>query len=232
MVLAKRALAAVGATVIHKGRAVEADGLVQNGFDLPQQSIRHAAFEFIGTSLWMDPGGVQRFVAVDIADPGDDSLVEQQGLDLPPPTEQLPKHRRRRVERLDAQWSKPPADVRLVTGQTPHPAEATRITKPQLATSPPNRNAQVRVRLRQHIPIDDGKPAAHTQVKNQLGGRFEGEDDPFRSSRDVDHAPPRQQRGQRAWVAVNNVGPNMKDRSERSTYKQRPKITDNGLDLG
>lgn len=136
--------------------------------------------------------GVQRFVAVDITDPYNDSLIEQYGLDLPAPAKQSSKDRRCRVERLYAQRSEPTSDVRLATGQTPHAAEATRIAKSQLALHSADRHTQMRMWLSQHIRIDNGQPTAHTQMNNQLGGRFETDNDPLRLSRDVDHTTLRQ----------------------------------------
>ena len=56
------------------------DSSAQDGADTPMQPPYFAGRERVGGPQWVDAGGVERFVDVDIPEAGEEALVEQQRL--------------------------------------------------------------------------------------------------------------------------------------------------------
>ena len=77
------ALGAGGGAVVAQRRPSIADSLAEEPPDGPQQGPASRLIELGGQGQRMDAGGVESFVAVNVAQAGDRPLVQQQGLDLP-----------------------------------------------------------------------------------------------------------------------------------------------------
>ncbi len=181
------------------------DRLAKNRFCHPKQSSGLFVGEFIGTRQRMNGGREQRFVAVDVAEPGNDRLIEQQRLDLTPAREDRAERPRFELERLHAQRTEFAPDVPLIAGETPDPSESPRITETQL--SRPVTDANPKMGVWQYLGIHRfyRQATAHTQMKDQLNGRFEINDHPFGPSPHVDDPPPANHPPQRTRIAVDDV---------------------------
>ena len=60
--------------------AVAADAFAQHGADRFVQILRLFLCDVVGCGAWVQSGEVQAFVSVNIAKPGKEGLVEEQGL--------------------------------------------------------------------------------------------------------------------------------------------------------
>ena len=125
-------------------RAAGLDRLGQGLVDRPVQSADLPGGQGRGDAIGPQSGEVQRLVAVDVADPGDDVLVEQQGLELAVAAEAArsarPGSARRSPDRSRA-WPAPAARPRAfdgsntttspnVRGSTNHSSSAGRSCSP------------------------------------------------------------------------------------------------------
>lgn len=144
----KRAGLTVAAAVVQQRRAVVANGLVQGGLDSAQKTTRLCGIQAVGMTKRMDAGRKERLVAVDVAQPGDDPLVHEQGLDLPSALENSAEGRGRDFQRFGTEQAKDVSAARTARSlrarasyarglfhavdQEPHAAESPRVAKTQL----------------------------------------------------------------------------------------------------
>ncbi len=180
----------------------------------------------------MNGGREQRLVAVDVAQSGNDRLIEQQRLDLTSACEDRAKRPRRQLERLRAQRTEPAPDVPLTAGETPDTPESPRIAKSKLAGSVTNANPKMGVF--QHLGIHrfNRQPPAHAQMKDKLDGPFEIDDDPFGPSRHAHDPPAANNPPQRTRIAVDDVTPQDADAGHRLTGQTPIQLAGNRFSFG
>ena len=135
---------AVGRGVVVDRAAAPLDGLGQDPPDRLVEAALVGRAQRAGRPQRMEPRRPQRLVGVDVADPGEEGLVEQERLEpaLPPP-QPAPEvaHRERRVERLRAERreDRRPADLgdelagHRVAPVQPDPPELADVAEAQLA---------------------------------------------------------------------------------------------------
>jgi hypothetical protein len=80
----ERAGATAGVDVVAKGRSAGIDSRTENPLDLLGQAIRAARGQPIGATSGIDAGCKERLIGVNVPDPGDHRLVEQDRFDGPP----------------------------------------------------------------------------------------------------------------------------------------------------
>ena len=74
----------VGVAVVAEGAAAVVDGAVQDFFDRPRKAADLLTAEAVGGSSRVDAGIEQGFIRVDVADAGEEFLIEQRGFDGAP----------------------------------------------------------------------------------------------------------------------------------------------------
>src|SRR2546421_11628325 len=74
---------AIGIDVVAQGAAAMVDGAAENELDRPVQSKDLVAGEQIARSGGINAGMEERFIGVDVADAGQDALIEKGGLNCP-----------------------------------------------------------------------------------------------------------------------------------------------------
>ena len=134
---------AVGRRVVVDRAPATLDGLGQDGPDRVVQPSFVGRPERPGGPQRMEPGGPQRLVGVDVADAGQERLVEQQRLEpagsSPDPAPEV-THGEGRIERLrsERREDRRPADLgdqvaaQRIAAVQPDPAELADVAEPEL----------------------------------------------------------------------------------------------------
>ena len=129
-----RANGTIGLAILDvtKAGATPLDGLAQDRDNARVQLIDLISRQRTGGSQRMDPRAPQRFVGVDIAQPGDESLVEQQRLDTPSSSTEHLRQSFRSESSGQRLWTQVPHYLLWIVHQI-HPSELARVGKYQPA---------------------------------------------------------------------------------------------------
>ena len=241
-VLLHRAVA-VGRRVVVDRASAAHDGLGQDPPDLVVQVPLVGGSQRPGRPERMEPGRPQRLVGVDVADAGDERLVEQERLEPARPLAQpAPEvaHRERRVERLRTERREDRAATDLGHQLAGHRVAAVEADLPELAdvaeadlAAVGQLEDQPHVRVLGRLGRDDEQLAGHLQVDRQ--GRVAGQvdDDLLGAPPDGLDPSPGDGLGERLG-RVRPQGPRPRDAraDDRRAQDARSQVARDRLDLG
>lgn len=154
------------------GRAAVFEAISEGGSNGPAQRGNLCVLQGVGPAQGMNPGPPQGFVGVDIADPGDKRLVEQEGLEAAGFLGQQASQDLQRealFQRLGAEMT---GDGVEVVNQV-HPAEFTRVVEAQLIAVV-QAEGEMDVFFARKVSVEDVQTAAHFQMDEQVTCRGRG----------------------------------------------------------
>lgn len=163
-----KVLEAAGPTIaidiVADGGAAITDGQAQDGFDRLVESVDLLGGELAGAGEGMDVGGKEGFIHIDIAESGDEGLVEEGGLDGAARAGEL-------MSKLgcgQGEGFRAEVGVGLLEGEIPDPAKTTRVAETKLGGAcgmgVAKADDQVCMGTRGDGRIFEGKLAGHAQM--------------------------------------------------------------------
>jgi hypothetical protein len=201
----ERSFSPVSAAVIHKRRSVAPDRPPKGPAKRGVQAAPGGDVQGVGATQRVDARGMESFVAVDVPQPGDNPLIQQQGFDLPAPVEHPGEFREGGIERLDAHLPDRLGFVGRPFDKRPHPSETPWIAKAKFQASVIQANAQVGVRGHGLPGRMERQPSGHAQAKDQPALRGQIDHHPLGPPADADHPAVGQPLGQGLPIAVQDI---------------------------
>lgn len=153
----------------------------------------------------MKPCSMKRFIAVDVAQPGDRLLIQEEGLELALATQNSAKARGCHLQGFETQFREGSATVALPAAQAPYSAETPWVGKTQLARGSGNRDAKMGMGFEWLSFRANREPAAHAQVEDELGRRLKLEDDSLAAPMDALDPPTGKRPRKRSRITVYDV---------------------------
>ena len=190
--------------VLQRG-AVVLDGFSQGGSDRPEQAPGLFGIERVGPGDRMKPCSMQHFIAVDVAQPGDRMLIQEEGLELSLATQDSAKVRGRHLQGFETQLGKGSATVALPAAQAPYSAETARVDKAQLARGSGNRDAKMGMGFDRLPSRANREPTAHAQMEDELGLRLKLQDDSLAAPMDALDPPTGKRSRKRPRITVYDI---------------------------
>ena len=143
----ERAARAVGGSIVGQRAALRSDRAAQYGLDRPQEVTGDHVVDLIAGGEGVDSGGVERLVAVDVAQSCDDALIHEQGFDLATAREDFKEGARFERQRFRAEQRQRSIAVLASPIEQPHAAESTGIAEAELLVETDPFDGHVGVRL-------------------------------------------------------------------------------------
>ncbi len=200
--------------------------------------------ERAGPAQRVEPGAPERLVRVDVADPGDEGLVEQERLESPAAAAKPPPEGPQReggVERLGSVPGEQRAAVLRVQDRAasrvprpePYPAELADVAEAELAAVV-QREAQVDVPVGRGAGRHHEELAGHLEVDRQRGTARQVHDDQLRAPADRVDAAPGHGAGERGdrGVRGDRARPVARGTGDRGAHDEPPQVARDRLHLG
>lgn len=181
------------------------DSLSQGGSNRPEQAPSLIGIERVSPGDRMKSRSMKRFIAVDVAQPGNRLLIQEEGLDLSLATQDSAKVRGRHFQGFETQFGEWSATVSLPAAQAPNSAETARVDKTQLARGSGNRNAKMGMGFDRLTSRANREPAAHAQMEDELGRRLKLQDDSLAAPMDALDPPTGKRSRKRPRITVYDI---------------------------
>ena len=219
------------AVVSNRG-AFGSDGGAKNPANRPPQPP-----DFVGAQCGCFPEGMdarlkERFVAIDISQPGQRVLIEQQRLDRPLRAQDPPEAREIRRENVTPDRGQRFSHREFASIKQPEAAEAPRVAKTQLSALALQVDDQVRVPSRRFVARPDAQRTGHPQMCEETQSPRQFDLDPLPNAANRPNQASRQQPFRRTRVPVNDVAPGDADAPKPRTPQIVPQGANQGFDFG
>lgn len=218
----------VGVAVVPQRAAAMVEGAAKNCLDCAGQIGDLPGGEVVRANERMNPGGEERFVHVDIPQPGDQGLIEQRGFD------DAGGFRQPGGEVGCAEGKRLGAHRAVIIGRIPQPPDAAEAPRIAEAEDDAVSEAQLEVRvlgggLGQRL---DAESAGHSEMDVESLGVVEREDDAFAAAMNIANQSADQQLGKIDCGGIEDISPRQLDGLDSPGEKARPERIDDGLHFG
>src|SRR5579883_868424 len=243
---------AVRLAMVAQGRAAGGDGLFEHGANGARQRMRLGAgraalqSDRAGRAFRGQPGPVQGFADIDVAEPGDEALVEQRRLERPfAAGEQAGKRGAVQIvaERLETEPFERRGVARLVERLDPHRAEAARIVVDDArAVGEADRHmimrrifraGEMEFARRRLLPVAlDAERPRHAEMHDQSLAAVEMDENVFGAARQLDDRPADQPLDEALRKRRAQIGPRQHDALDPRADHRRGEALADGFDFG
>ena len=218
----------VGINIVAQGAAAVIDGSAQNDFDGAVEANDLLALEAMGGDGGVNAAVEKGFIGVDVADAGDEALIQQRCFDRTA----SPGKARNQFIRTHCQRLGPEVFVMCLTvAQPPDAAETTGVAEAKLGVAG-EIGDQVRVRLNGLGVGFYCQTAGHSEVDAEGVAGVEADENFLAAPCDAGDSAAFEQFGQINAAWLDNVGPKMLDGGDALPDEMGREGADDGFDFG
>src|SRR5690606_11434898 len=225
-----------GLDVVAQGRAARRDGALQHVADRRGEPLGARASHRASEAARAEAGPEQAFGDVDVAEPGDDALVEKRGLQGRAPSgEPLLQHGARELvaERLRAELLEELVIEEPVVGDEVHRAEAARVVEADLGTVLENEDDMVvRIARDGRGRLDQNHPPRHAEMDEESLAAVEVNEDVLGAAAESLDAPPFEPLAEPGRQRKAEIGTPLLDAGQTPPLHPERQSAPHGFDFG
>ncbi len=220
MLALKAARLTIGCAVVHQGGSAGFDGGTQYALNAAQQFGRLFARQVTCAAARVNACAVERFVAIDVAQPGDHTLIEKKGFDLAVSFQDASEASQVDLERFLTEWGESFALIAFGAIQQPDSAKTSRVTKAQLVGCIAKRDTQMGVSSQRSAGRVDRDASCHAKRKHNGDVALKVEQNAFPASGDTLHTALPKVATEQVGITLEDVPATQSGRSENFTTKR------------